>query len=332
MLGIGLIVKNERENLPLCLDSVKDIADIICVIDTGSVDETEEVVRKWAMDHQKTLLFRRYLGASEQNNYGDWFLTDWALARNQYTEDLDDKVDFILSMDADDRVQNQDELKKALTLDYDVFGIWNSFSRIKYIQHRLWRTKKSYRFKYPIFEYLDFPVAKVIDTDVLIKTAAPGPKSTARNLRILEQECKRNPCNRMLFYYGNSLKESGRFEEAIVTYRRYVANPVTFWDEYIRARIYLMRCLRAAGKKAEAYKEGFLLLSEDQRFSEISMELAYMYVDDKNWDKAASMCYFSLQEMPQTRLFLETDKYKSEPERCLKLCIKNLSTKEKSTG
>lgn len=320
-LGVGLIVKNEEMNLPKCLDSVRDIADVICIIDTGSTDKTENIAQKWAENHQKTLLFRRYLGASEQDENGNWYLIDWAKARNQYTEDLDDKVDFILSMDADDSVVDQNALKELLTLDFDVFGIQIHWPDFKYTQHRFWRTRKGYRFKYPIFEYLNFPKARVLNSKVSIQTTPPGAPSVTRNLRILEREYKNNPDNRILFYYGNTLKEKGDYIKAIEIYRQYLSNPITFWDEYMRVRIYLMRCLRAAGLKKEAYQQGFMALYEDRRFSEIPTELAYMYFDDGEWNKAMGMCYFAIQNPPDTQLFLQLDKYRSEPLRILKLCI-----------
>ncbi|MGL4957979.1 MAG: glycosyltransferase, partial [Plesiomonas sp.] len=44
-LSIILIVKNEAENLQLCLESVRELADEIIVLDSGSQDGTEDVAR-----------------------------------------------------------------------------------------------------------------------------------------------------------------------------------------------------------------------------------------------------------------------------------------------
>lgn len=45
-LSICMIVKDEAKNLPLCLSSVKAIADEIIVVDTGSTDETVAIAQK----------------------------------------------------------------------------------------------------------------------------------------------------------------------------------------------------------------------------------------------------------------------------------------------
>ena len=47
-LSIILIVKNEAENLQLCLESVRELADEIIVLDSGSQDGTEDVARHFS--------------------------------------------------------------------------------------------------------------------------------------------------------------------------------------------------------------------------------------------------------------------------------------------
>lgn len=45
MLSVVVIAKNEAHNLPRCLASVKDVADEVVVVDSGSTDGTPEVAR-----------------------------------------------------------------------------------------------------------------------------------------------------------------------------------------------------------------------------------------------------------------------------------------------
>jgi len=47
MLSICMIVRDEEESLPRCLESIKDIADEIIVVDTGSKDKTKEIALKY---------------------------------------------------------------------------------------------------------------------------------------------------------------------------------------------------------------------------------------------------------------------------------------------
>lgn len=46
-LSVCVITKNEADRIRLCLNSVKDLADEIIVLDSGSTDNTVEVVKKY---------------------------------------------------------------------------------------------------------------------------------------------------------------------------------------------------------------------------------------------------------------------------------------------
>lgn len=47
MLSVIIITLNEEKDLPKCLDSVKEIADEIVVVDSGSSDKTVEIAKKF---------------------------------------------------------------------------------------------------------------------------------------------------------------------------------------------------------------------------------------------------------------------------------------------
>lgn len=46
-LSVCVITKNEADRLPTCLDSVKDLADEIIILDSGSTDSTVEVAKRY---------------------------------------------------------------------------------------------------------------------------------------------------------------------------------------------------------------------------------------------------------------------------------------------
>jgi glycosyltransferase involved in cell wall biosynthesis len=49
-LSLCMIVKNEERNLPLCLDSVRDLAREIIVVDTGSTDRTPVIAASYGAE------------------------------------------------------------------------------------------------------------------------------------------------------------------------------------------------------------------------------------------------------------------------------------------
>ena len=92
MLSVVIIAKNEAHNLPRCLESVKDLADEMVVVDSGSTDGTLEVcVRHGATVHQ-----REFTTYADQKNW----------AADQASQP------YVLSLDADESLG--DDLFKEL--------------------------------------------------------------------------------------------------------------------------------------------------------------------------------------------------------------------------
>jgi len=46
-ISLCLITKNEELFLEQCLNSVKDLVDEIIIVDTGSIDKTKEIAKKF---------------------------------------------------------------------------------------------------------------------------------------------------------------------------------------------------------------------------------------------------------------------------------------------
>ena len=110
-----IITLNEERNIQDCIDSVKDVADEIVIVDSFSSDRTEKICR----NNGARFLQNEWCGYGQQKNWGN--------AQASY--------DYILSLDADERLS--DGLKKAI-LDvknkwqYDVY----SFNRLWYFHGR----------------------------------------------------------------------------------------------------------------------------------------------------------------------------------------------------
>ncbi|MBD1921232.1 glycosyltransferase [Microcoleus sp. FACHB-831] len=97
ILSLCMIVKNERENLPRCLASVKSYVDEIIVVDTGSQDNTPEIALKY--------------GA--KISYFEW-CDDFAAARNYAISQA--AGEWILMLDADEElVVKSNNFREKLT-------------------------------------------------------------------------------------------------------------------------------------------------------------------------------------------------------------------------
>ena len=88
-LAACMIVKNEEELLPQCLDSVKDVVDEIVIVDTGSTDKTVEIAESYGA--------RVY--------YFPWN-DSFSDARNESLKHVES--DWILVIDADEKLEEKD--------------------------------------------------------------------------------------------------------------------------------------------------------------------------------------------------------------------------------
>lgn len=105
-ISLCMIVKNEEENLPKCLDSLKGIVDEMIVVDTGSTDKTREVAASYGA---KVFEF-------------EW-TGDFSEARNFSFSKA--SCDYIYSADADEEL-DPDNQKRFLDLkekDLEELGI-----------------------------------------------------------------------------------------------------------------------------------------------------------------------------------------------------------------
>lgn len=92
-LSVIIITFNEERNIRRCIESVRDIADEIVVVDSMSTDSTEEICNTLGV----RFFSQKWLGYSEQKNFAN------SLASN----------DWILSIDADEALS--EELKNSIT-------------------------------------------------------------------------------------------------------------------------------------------------------------------------------------------------------------------------
>ena len=84
-ISLCMIVRDERETLARCLDSVKEAVDEIIIVDTGSKDETREIARRYT-----------------PHVYDFSWKDDFSAARNESFAHA--TRDFLMWLDADDVV------------------------------------------------------------------------------------------------------------------------------------------------------------------------------------------------------------------------------------
>ena len=106
-LSLCMIVKNEERFLAQCLRSIADVADEICVVDTGSTDRTVEIAKS----------FGARVTAREWRN-------DFAWARNEAISLATRR--WIIMLDADEELtpESKAALQKLKSAPADTTGAW----------------------------------------------------------------------------------------------------------------------------------------------------------------------------------------------------------------
>lgn len=337
MIWAGMIVKNEERDLPRCLNSIKEVVDGLVLVDTGSVDNTLLVAQSsWT----KAAMFETYTDASKQDETGDWKLWDFSKARNVYVDLIDQipHVDYLLWMDADDELLTPNSIRRAVYLnEYEIFGINIETGGMKWVHHRMWKTRKGIKYGGRIHEYPDFGGKHGITLmDCSIRhDAAPGigENSNQRNLRILEAEFAEEPTSRCAFYLANTHKDAGRWEEAVKYYKVRIGMGEHYQDEWLFAYLYRARCERAAKLVKDAENTLLEALSKAPNWSEFWMELAYMSFDAGDWQRAAGYCLeANARTSEYTQLWREPNMYTDQPLRLLSFCAENQGDKAAALG
>lgn len=334
---VGMIVKNEERDLPICLKSIENVVDQVVVIDTGSTDKTEEVAKNTIA---KPVSFSSYFGASRKDEHGDWKLWDFSKARNQFVSKIDNmpEADLLLWMDADDTLLTPTNIRRAKYNDeFDIFGVQISVGGPStWVHHRMWKVRKGIHFEGKIHEYptLEKYTGVILRDVVIHHDAKPtnGETSSDRNLRILLEEHTENPKNqRTCFYLGNTYLERNDYKNAIEFYKKRIALGVHYRDEYLFAMLYLARCYNLSGDKVNARKVCYNAIAMAPEWSEFWMELGYMARGDSNWTQSIGYCMVALgNPITETLLWREKNKYRDQPARVISFAYEGLGKKQEA--
>ncbi|MBI5326520.1 MAG: glycosyltransferase [Ignavibacteriae bacterium] len=105
LLTLSMIVKNEEQNLPDCLESVRGIADEIVIVDTGSSDRTKQIAQTY---NAKIFDFEG--------------VKDFAAARNEALKHS--TGEWVLYLDADERLDESSKeiIRNLLMISNDEIG------------------------------------------------------------------------------------------------------------------------------------------------------------------------------------------------------------------
>jgi tetratricopeptide (TPR) repeat protein len=225
-----MIVKDEEQTIGRCLESVRGLINTWTIVDTGSTDRTQEVIRAALAGIPGALHERPW------RNFGHNRTELMELARHT--------ADYLLLLDADHTVEVGGPLPDLSADAYTVLHDGDPAYRIK----RLVRGDRAWRFVGSTHEYIqtDGPET-VADLDALriVHHADGGARHDkfARDARLLDADLERDPGDaRAVFYLAQTRRDMGDLDQAIELYERRAT--MAGWEEetfYARFQVGVLR-------------------------------------------------------------------------------------------
>lgn len=210
---LNMIVRNEAPVIGRCLDSVRALIDYWVIVDTGSDDGTQQLIRD------------RLAGVPGELHERPW--KNFAHNRTEALEFARGKADYVFVIDADEELMIEGGFRWPELVE-DVYHMEMRLGSCSYLRAQLFRNALPWCYRGVLHEHLYCPEAR---PPVLL----PGPYTLARpegarsrdpnkyrrDALVLEAALIDEPDNsRYVFYLAQSYRDAGEPELAIRHYRR----------------------------------------------------------------------------------------------------------------
>jgi glycosyltransferase involved in cell wall biosynthesis len=240
-IGLCMIVKNESHVITRCLDSVKRLLDWVLIVDTGSTDNTPQVINEWLMGNQ--------IGGEVVIEPWKNFAYNRTFALKKLHEKSD--IDYALMIDADEILvfeENFDVTKFKSELWADIYDIMTHMGGLSYNRPTLTSNKRESRYEGVVHEFLAMSDGGSRDT---ARGFYNNPiQDSARNKSenkymtdalLLEKALEDPDCgewfrSRYTFYLAQSYRDAGHYEKSIEKYLE--RSKQGFWQEEVYISLY----------------------------------------------------------------------------------------------
>lgn len=209
---LSMIVKNEAHCISKCLESVKPFIDYWIICDTGSTDNTEEIIRK-CLD-----------GIPGEIHNHEW--EDFSTNRNKALELAKDKADYTFIIDADDYLVAQNN--PFQNLDALAYKILFNHGTIQYYRTQLISNSINCKYVGVLHEYLEvqsgFETKTLSDCHIFYGAAgarSKDPEKYLHDAETFEKSLEKDPNNsRNVFYCAQSYRDANRLMKALNYYNK----------------------------------------------------------------------------------------------------------------
>jgi glycosyltransferase involved in cell wall biosynthesis len=308
-----MIVKNEAGVIKRCIDSVKDYIDYWVICDTGSTDDTKNIIKQTMEGY----------GIPGEIHDSEW--VDYGTNRTESLQLSYGKCDYRLIIDADDtlEVSKPDELFTGLEADH--YKIRIKLGEIAYFRTQLIRSNQNWKYVGVLHEYLEGP-KDVELTEGFIEEAEmnaavsgdtreiKGESKYHNDALIFEKELITKPDlepglkSRYQFYLAQSYRDAQMYDRSIEAYEKRAE--MGGWHEEVYISLYMIAKMKYALKQPDEQIVGAFLKAWEYR--PIRLEAAYslirVLITQKRYFFAFTIATMCMKMQPcDDILFVESD-------------------------
>lgn len=213
---LNMIVRDEAPVIRRCLESVRPMIDTWVILDTGSTDGTQDVIRDCYADLPGELHERAWKGFDK--------------SRTEAIELARDAADYLFFIDADDVMELESGFRMP-ELTLDAYRVDIRCGQFRYWRPALVSTRLPWRYVSVLHEYIEcgsrYSLGRLAGAEmVIVGGGGRLRKSGTREKYLADAEILREglaaePHNtRYAFYLGQSLSDAGEHEQALEAYDR----------------------------------------------------------------------------------------------------------------
>ena len=300
---LNMIVRDESAVIERCLASVRPHVDHWVIVDTGSLDDTRERIRR-----------------AMQGVPGDLFERPWRDFGHNRTEALGlarDRADYLLFIDADETLGCEPHASWP-SLTQAAYSLETRYAELRYDRVSLVSTRLPWRWQGAVHEYLDAgrPVDQPRVPGFWIEVKSEGARSRdphkfEKDAALLEAALAREPSNaRHAFYLAQSWRDAGQAAKAREAYAKRAA--MGGWDEEVWCSLHEVALLsERLGEAHERVLAAYLRAHEARpRRAETLVALA-RYLRLRNDYHGAYLFAHAAKKLPVPgdRLFVDATAY-----------------------
>ena len=279
-IAVYAIAKNESIHARAFADSVKD-ADEVLVLDTGSTDDTVELLHDvnvvqasiipWRYDHARNFAL---------NLLGD--------------------VDVCIAMDMDEVLVDgwRSIVERSWTAETAQLSYKFRISDVTVFYNNKIHARHGFFWDHPVHECLKRDVRTqgeltVVDEEIILHRPLK-PAGLSKHLEMLEYAVKQYPdCGRMCFYYARDLFNAHRWQECADRFITYIEKHDSRHGapERVYAKRLIGRCMEELKRPAEASEWYLAAIHENPEFRDNWMEYGhYLFRQQKMAQAYAAFC------------------------------------------